>query len=177
MNDFDAAVSRLLDSSHEGGFSKDPHDPGNWTGGAVGVGNLVGTRYGISAASYPNVDLLTLTKEKARTIYWADFWERLGLSNIAKPANGLIFDAAVNHGPGNAARLMQRALGVLPDGKIGPITRAAMANADQANFTMRFIAYRLLFWTDTSIWSSQGKGWTRRGAMELLSASDTISGK
>ena len=33
---FDVAFDRLI--KHEGGYSDDPRDLGNWTGGAVGVG-------------------------------------------------------------------------------------------------------------------------------------------
>ena len=40
----------------EGTLSLDPTDTGNWTGGAVGRGTLVGTKYGISAASYPTLE-------------------------------------------------------------------------------------------------------------------------
>ena len=38
---FDEAFRRLI--GHEGGYSTDRRDPGNWTGGKVGVGILKGT--------------------------------------------------------------------------------------------------------------------------------------
>ncbi len=41
----------------EGGLSLDPKDPGNWTGGKVGLGKLLGTKYGIAAASHPGLDV------------------------------------------------------------------------------------------------------------------------
>ena len=41
--------------AHEGGYSSNPKDPGNWTGGKVGAGKLLGTQKGIAAASYPIV--------------------------------------------------------------------------------------------------------------------------
>ena len=41
----------------EGPFTKLASDPGNWTGGAVGHGALHGTKYGISAAAYPGLDI------------------------------------------------------------------------------------------------------------------------
>lgn len=40
--------------SHEGGFTNDPRDPGNWTGGQIGHGQLRETQHGISAAAYPS---------------------------------------------------------------------------------------------------------------------------
>jgi hypothetical protein len=45
---------RILEGpiAHEGGYSNDPDDPGNWTGGKVGVGRLLGTKFGIAAKGY-----------------------------------------------------------------------------------------------------------------------------
>ncbi len=72
MSDFEMAVAVVL--RHEGGFQRDPGDRGNWTGGAVGLGELRGTKFGISAASYPGEDIEGLTEERAREIYYKDFW-------------------------------------------------------------------------------------------------------
>ena len=47
MIGFDEVFARLI--GHEGGYSADPKDPGNWTGGRPGVGKLLGTKYGIAA--------------------------------------------------------------------------------------------------------------------------------
>jgi hypothetical protein len=47
-----AAISTL--HKVEGGLSMDERDPGNWTGGAIGKGELRGTKYGISAQTYPH---------------------------------------------------------------------------------------------------------------------------
>ena len=49
---FAAAIAMVL--AHEGGFQGMPDDPGNWTGGRLGDGTLKGTKFGISAASYPD---------------------------------------------------------------------------------------------------------------------------
>jgi len=41
---FDLAFDRVI--GHEGGYTDDPRDRGNWTGGATGRGELKGTKYG-----------------------------------------------------------------------------------------------------------------------------------
>lgn len=69
---FDAAFA--LTVGEEGGFSQDPRDGGNWTGGAPGKGSLRGTKYGISAASYPTLHIDALTLADAKAIYRRDFW-------------------------------------------------------------------------------------------------------
>lgn len=40
MMTFDKAFNRLI--GHEAGYSNDRRDPGNWTGGKVGIGTLKG---------------------------------------------------------------------------------------------------------------------------------------
>lgn len=47
MITFEEAFDRLI--GHEGGYSDDPTDNGNWTGGKRGAGLLKGTKYGIGA--------------------------------------------------------------------------------------------------------------------------------
>jgi len=112
----------------EGGFTRDPKDKGNWTGGKCGVGILQGTKYGISAARYPNLDIEHLTLDEARALYFWDFWKELGLDRIddAQIA-GELFDTAVNCGPGEAGKDAQKALRylgeiILVDGIIGKDT-------------------------------------------------------
>jgi len=61
------ALSPVL--KEEGGLSLDRHDKGNWTGERVGVGALKGTKYGIAASSYPDLDIRHLTVEQAGAIY------------------------------------------------------------------------------------------------------------
>ena len=55
---FEKAFERLI--GHEGGYSTDRNDPGNWTGGKVGSGTFKGTKYGIAANTYPNLDIKNL---------------------------------------------------------------------------------------------------------------------
>ena len=58
-DNFPPFIDRLL--SHEGGYSSDRQDPGNWTGGQVGLGELKGTKFGIAANTFP-CDHLHLTR-------------------------------------------------------------------------------------------------------------------
>ena len=162
---FDDYIERVL--SHEGGYTDRADDPGNWTGGRRGVGELRGTKYGISAASYPTLDIRNLTWEQAKEIYRTDFWERVGGDELPKGLSFQLLDAAINHGGGNAVRWLQRAVDVAADGKLGPVTEAAIAAADEADVVLKFNAERLRFYTQLSIWPTYGKGWVRRVADNL----------
>ena len=53
MADFKTAV--LITLEHEGGFQKNPNDHANWSSGKIGVGTLVGTKYGITALDLPGI--------------------------------------------------------------------------------------------------------------------------
>jgi len=120
---FERAVKLVLD--FEGGFTADPKDPGNWTGGAVGAGELKGTQYGVSAASYPSLDIAALTRDEAIQIYHRDYWTPLCCDQMPPPLAIALFDGGVNQGVGTAARMLQRALGVTVDGMVGPQTLLA----------------------------------------------------
>jgi len=61
MDTFDQAFALVV--GIEGGFSTDQNDPGNWTSGKVCIGEFKGTKYGISAASYPHLDIPNLTPD------------------------------------------------------------------------------------------------------------------
>ncbi len=151
----------------EGGFTADPQDPGNWTGGAIGAGQLKGTKYGVSAASYPDLDIPTLTIAHAQLIYQRDYWEKIGVPLEQAPFALVMFDAAVNHGVAGAVRWLQRALGLRDDGVPGPITRkAALAAqaADPIHLAANTLAERIREMPSFTAWEHDGLGWSRRCA-------------
>ena len=162
MTCFDQAFKVVV--GHEGGFTDDPRDPGNWTGGATGQGALRGTRWGISAASYPTLDIARLTLEDARAIYRRDYWDRVSGDHLPPPLALLVFDAAVNNGVGRAVRWLQGALGTASDGAVGPVTLAAVeAQAGRgAPLCAEFQARRLSFMAGLPTWRLFGTGWSRR---------------
>jgi lysozyme family protein len=133
---FAAALAAVL--AHEGGYQAMPDDPGNWTGGKIGAGALKGTKFGITAASYPALDIASLTQVDAAAIYRRDFWDRWGFARLPPPLAAKLFDAAVNLGVGPAVQALQRALRaagapsaaarVAEDGMLGPKTLGAAAS-------------------------------------------------
>jgi hypothetical protein len=58
MSDFDRIFDFVVGS--EGGFTDNPADPGNWTGGKIGAGECRGTKFGISAGAHPDLDIANL---------------------------------------------------------------------------------------------------------------------
>ena len=148
MTFFDKAFDKLI--GHEGGYVNNPADPGGET------------RYGISKASYPNVDIKGLTLEGAKAIYQRDYWAKIGGDALPPVVAYVAFDAAVNNGAGRAAKWLQAALGVAQDGAIGPATLAAAHAKDPVALATEFTAQRLWFMTKLNTWPTFGLGWSRR---------------
>jgi lysozyme family protein len=165
MSNFDRLFDIVV--GHEGGFTADPADPGNWTGGAIGTGTCRGTRFGISAAAYPDTDIAGLTLDAAKALYQRDYWQRISGDRLPAALALLVFDAAVNNGIGRAARWLQQVAQVSQDGVIGQRTLAAV---DQSvarpggitDLCAEFQAQRLLFMTSLPTWKTFGLGWARR---------------
>ncbi len=111
---------------HEGGFQNNPKDRGNWTTGQIGKGKNKGTKFGVSAMSYPNLDIANLSLEQAMFIYNDDYWTKAGCDELPKGVDYFVFDAAVNHGVSRAIKILQQAVGATPDGELGPNTKAAI---------------------------------------------------
>lgn len=161
---FDRAFEAVI--GHEGGLSLVSSDPGNWTGGKVGSGVLKGTKYGISAASYPDLDIRNLTMADAAAIYRVQFWDAVRGDELPYRTALNVFDGAVNSGPKQSILWLQRAAGVAEDGIFGPMTLAA-ASKRSPLIAARYNAARLEFLTSLKTWPTFGKGWSRRIATNL----------
>lgn len=108
----------------EGGFSEDKYDRGNWTSGKVGVGQLKGSKFGISAMTYPTLDIKSLTWEQGKEIYLSDFWKKYRIGEIHEPVRLFALDCVINHGGTGGIKLLQRACGIKQDGVVGSVTIA-----------------------------------------------------
>lgn len=162
---FDEAFRRLI--GHEGGYSIDSKDPGNWTGGKVGLGRLIGTKFGLAANTYPNLDIKNLTLAQAKEIYKKDWWDKLGANGMHSAIVFQLWDFAINAGKKRAIMELQQVAGVTSDGIIGPKTVTAVNALDLNDVLLSLTAERLKFYTSLSTWPTYGKGWTNRVADNL----------
>ena len=108
MASFEGAITFVM--NNEGGLSNNPNDPGGET------------KYGISHASFPLVDIQTLTLQQAEDLIKENYWrfDAVQSQNVATK----LLDMSVNLGLGQAVRLLQAALKIPVDGEIGPVTQA-----------------------------------------------------
>ena len=157
---FETAIERVL--GHEGGYVNHPADPGGETNWGV-------TRRTAQANGYKGA-MRAMSRNEAKEIYRRAFWKRYHCADMPFAVGYQYFDACVNHGYGNAARFLQRALGVADDGVIGPITRAALKNADVSELVRKFNGERMAFYTKLKAFDTFGRGWLNRVALNLRHA-------
>lgn len=166
---FDKIFERVV--GHEGGYTKNAKDPGNWTGGKVGVGELRGTKWGLAATSYPHLDIVSITLEEAREHYYKWFTD-CQLDNYPVVMQYQMFDAAFNHGLRRANKLIQKSVGAKQDGIVGKRTRAKVSAIDLDDLVLIFLSNRLEFFTNLKHFDEFGRGWARRVALNMKYAAE-----
>lgn len=110
----------------EGGLSNDEDDPGGLT------------KYGISKAAFPNIDIGNLTIDGAKEIYKKYYWDKCKCDFLPPKTAVVVFDFAVNGGPKKSIKILQQAITecgfpIEIDGLIGSTTLkfANMCNEDE----------------------------------------------
>lgn len=171
-NTFDDAFELLV--GIEGGYQADRRDKGNWTSGTIGVGECRGTKFGISAASYPEVDIKNLTLADAKVIYRRDYWDKCRCDELPVGVDYVTFDIAVNHGRKDAIQWLQVAAGADPDGVFGPATLKAVLARDPLRLIEEMSVCRQMDFLRSKAWGTYGKGWTRRTMHTIVKAMKLI---
>lgn len=163
--------------ANEGGYSNDPRDPGNWTGGKPGAGVLKGTKKGISAKAYPQLDIKALNDNQIAEIYSAKYWRKVRGDELPAGVDFSAFDYAVQSGPSRSAKDLQRVLGVAVDGIVGPATVLAAKTAAPRATIKAHCARRLGFVQSLAIWKTFAKGLGNRVAKAEAMALAMVSSK
>lgn len=84
-----------------------------------------------------------LSRDEAKQIYRRRYIEDPGYLAISSDqVRSLVVDCAVNHGPDRATKLLQQAAHVFPDGKLGPVSIAAINRMTPAALYRRLCAQR-----------------------------------
>lgn len=122
------------------------------------------TRFGISSRAHPDVDVPSLTWEQAVDIYRTRYWGESGANRAPPDLAFALFDSAVQHGPVQAVRLLQRAVDAKVDGVYGPKTEAAVQACESPG--LELLAERAVFYTKLIEGDMSqrvfARGWMRR---------------
>jgi lysozyme family protein len=143
---------------HEGGYVDHPRDPG----GATNLGVTIGTLSGWLGRPATKAEVRALTVDAVAPIYRKNYWDAVRADDLPAGVDYCVFDFGVNSGPRRAIMALQRAVGVADDGRIGPITLAAVKRKSPEDIITRICSDRLSFMRRLSTWPTFGKGWQRR---------------
>lgn len=110
----------------EGGNDDRPDDHGGRTSRGITQKEYSAWRL---EQNLPDNDVWQASEQEIETIYHNEYWNPW-CDLLPVGTDYLYFDMAVNAGPHEATLLLQRSLGVVADGRIGPVTRQAAASAD-----------------------------------------------
>jgi len=128
QTNFQDALTLVLKS--EGGFQSDPHDNGNkLPDGRAGCTNLGVTQAAWEAfVGHPVTwnDMKALTPETIASFYKRKYWDAVRGDDLPSGLDYMMFDFAINAGPGRAVKLLQESVGEKADGVLGPISMSTI---------------------------------------------------
>lgn len=130
-------IDRIL--IREGGYVDHAADKGGPTNFGITQATLSQWRGKPATAD----DVRSLSRDEARRIYRRQYIDNPGYLSIeSDQVRALVVDCAVNHGPERATKLLQQAAHVFPDGKLGPVSVAAVNRMTAAALYRRLCAQR-----------------------------------
>ena len=142
MNGFPDALEVILQA--EGGYVSDPKDPGGETNLGITWPTL---RLAISRGLVdPAATIKALTHAQASAIYQSQYWDTVCGDALPYPVALVLFDGAVNHGPGIAVKWMQQALHVTADGHVGRDTLEAARKVGVIDLVRLMCKRRAMFY-------------------------------
>jgi lysozyme family protein len=128
---------------HEGGYVDHPRDPG----GATNLGVTIGTLSDWLGRPATKAEVKALTVAKVAPIYRRNYWDAMGCDALPSGVDYVVFDPAVNSGPGRARQWY------------------AKGRRERPADTVRAVsAIRRGFLQSLRTFSTFGKGWMRRVA-------------
>ena len=151
-----------LTLQHEGGYVNHPRDPGGATNYGVIQRTYDGWRKAMGKAPQTVRDI---TMGEVHSIYRNNYWRKVKGDYIPIGIDYTVFDASVNSGTGRGPKWTQAALGLRPDGIVGPKTIAALEALDEQGVVTtikKANGRRLGFLKGLRHWSTFGRGWSRR---------------
>jgi lysozyme family protein len=158
INNYEYSLAQVLKS--EGGYVNNPKDPGGETN--MGVTKAAWSTW-LKRTILPG-EMAQLTHADIIPFYKALYWDKSYCNQLPTGIDYMVFDASVNMGVGQSIRLLQRSLGCVPDGVIGPNTMKAINDADVKTLIDKFSAQKEMFYKSLATFVTFGKGWLRRVA-------------
>jgi lysozyme family protein len=136
------------------GYTNDPDDAGGET------------KFGVAGNANTDLNIRTLDWDGAMAVYHKRYWLAGACDKLPPRLAVLHFDGCVNNGIRRAGIFLQRAVGVSPDGEVGPASLAKVRLLDELQVCNTVCRFREQFYRDiVAVKPVQAKylnGWLRR---------------
>lgn len=143
---FEDALAHVL--RYEGGYVDHPQDPGGATNQGVTQATYDAWRRGRGLAARP---VRGIERREVEAIYLERYWTPARCDGLPARLRLPHFDCAVNCGVVQAAKILQRALGVTADGVIGPVTLRAANGRPSAPLLDDMLWERLRYYREIAV--------------------------
>lgn len=150
---------------HEGGKVNHPSDPGGRTNQGVIQRVYDGWR---QRHGLPLRSVYEMNDNERDDIYKKQYWDAVQGDLLPQGVDYVVMDGAVNSGPAQSIKWLQRALGVKADGVIGQATLGALeAINDMDALIAKILKRREVFLRALRTFKTFGKGWMSRVSQVL----------
>ena len=160
-DNYDHCLGLIL--SHEGGYVNHPKDPGGETN--KGITKRVYENWCIEQDLFQK-DMKDLKISDVAPIYKENYWDRCKCDSLPDGVDLCVFDFGVNAGTGRGARFLQKCVGAVADGAIGPNTLRTVdefvALRGEEDLIVEYSEKRRNYYKRLKTFSTFGKGWLRR---------------
>lgn len=154
--DFPLALKFVL--LDEGGLDDDPHDHGGRT-----AHGIIQREYDAYRArkGEPKQDVWKINSQEVSEIYQTSYWEPW-CDKLPGGLDYVFFDNAVNTGPVQAIKTLQKVLGVPADGHMNITTLQEITDQAGPKLIVDYCNARRSFYKGLKQFSRYGKGWLAR---------------
>ena len=157
--DSNFALSLEYVLKNEGGYVNDPRDPGGET--MMGVTKAAWSTW--LKRHIEDGEMAKLTVADITPFYKALYWDKC-CNQLTTGIDYMAFDASVNMGVGQSIRLLQKSLGCVPDGVIGPNTMKLINESKVNDMIDKYSTQKEMFYKSLALYNTFGKGWLSRVA-------------
>lgn len=143
MSRFTECLNHVLHA--EGGYCDHSSDRGGKTQKGITQATYDEWRISQGLGRQP---VIGISGDELRGIYRRRYWDVCRCDDLPKPVDYLVFDSAVNSGPRQAAKWLQRAVKAKDDGRIGTMTLKAVSSSDPVEICESILSQRQDFYQD-----------------------------
>lgn len=125
-------------------------------------------------------EIKDITEPQAREFYESEYILAPRFNHLPELLQAMVIDCGVNHGPVQASKWVQRAVGATADGIIGPKTLDTVISSNPMSTYLKVCSQRISFYgklvTDDPTQAENAHGWNNRAGKWLETLAEYVTG-